>query len=227
MKKTNILVVDDEPETLKYVGANLRAHGYTVLTAQDGRTACSISSEAVLDLIILDIMLPDIDGLLVCQTIRQQSPVPIIVLSARGQERDIVHALDVGADDYLTKPFGVEELLARVRFMLRRMAQTMHFAHAPLTIGDLEIDFNTQVVTLAGQTLHLTRTEYALLEQLAIYPGRVLTHRMLLQSIWGPEYSDEAEYLWAYVRRLRRKFGDRIYIMTQPGVGYYLANPLA
>jgi len=229
MNKPRVLVVDDEPETVKYVGANLRARGYDVLTAEDGRTALKEFSEAIVDLIILDIMMPGPDGFEVCHAIRQQSAVPIIMLSARGQERDIVRALDLGADDYLTKPFGVAEMLARVRATLRRTTQTGVSLRPPLVTEDLEIDFTGRRVTLRGCEVHLTPTEYNLLTHLAINAGRVLTHRALLEAVWGPEYGDETEYLWAYIRRLRRKIepdpSAPCYILTQPGVGYSFVAP--
>ncbi len=225
-KGPRVLVVDDEPETIKYVGANLRARGYDVLSASDGRSALKAASENVVDLIILDIMIPGPDGFEVCQAIRRLSDVPIIMLSARGQEKDIVRALDLGADDYLTKPFGVEEMLARVRSVLRRRSQTGVMLRAPLVVGELSIDFAARRVTAQGGEVRLTPTEYGLLAHLAINAGRVLTHRALLQAVWGPEYGDETEYLWAYVRRLRRKIepdpSNPIYILTEPGVGYYL-----
>jgi two-component system KDP operon response regulator KdpE len=232
MKKPKILIVDNEPETLKYVGANLRARGYDVLTADDGRTALKATNESMVDLIVLDIMMPGIDGFEVCRAMRQHSGVPILMLSARGREQDIVHALDLGADDYLTKPFGVEELLARVRAVLRRTAQTSMKPGASLRIGDLAIDSAAQRVTVRDHQIQLTSTEYELLTYLAANAGRVLTHRVLLQAVWGPEYGDETEYLWAYIRRLRRKIeldaSNPRYILTQPGVpgvGYYFVAP--
>jgi len=201
--------VDDEPETVKYVSANLRARGYDVLTAEDGRTALKVFSESVV--------------------IRRQSDVPIIMLSARGQERDIVRALDLGADDYLTKPFGVEEMLARVRATLRRTAQIGVTPRPPLVMEDLEMDFAARRVTVRGREVRLTSTEYNLLAHLAINAGRVLTHRALLQAVWGPEYGDETEYLWVYIRRLRRKIepdpSNPCYILTEPGVGYFFVAP--
>ena len=224
-----VLVVDDEPETVKYVSANLRARGYRVMAAEDGRTALKQFNESVVDLVILDITMPGPDGFEVCQAIRRQSDVPIIMLSARGQERDIVRALDVGADDYLTKPFGVGEMLARVRAALRRATQPGVTHRPALVLDDLTIDFAHQRVMVSGRTVELTPTEYGLLAHLAVNAGRVLTHRALLQAVWGPEYGNETEYLWAYIRRLRRKIepdpGNPQYILTHPGVGYSVIGP--
>jgi len=221
--------VDDEPETIKYVSANLRARGYDVLSAEDGQTALEAFRESAVDLVILDIMMPAPDGFEVCRAIRRRSGVPIIMLSARGRERDIVRALDLGADDYLTKPFGVEEMLARVRAALRRISQTGITPRPPLVMEDLEINFAARRVTVRGSEVQLTPTEHDLLVHLVINAGRVLTHRALLQAVWGPEYGDESEYLWTYVRRLRRKIepdpGNPRYILTQPGVGYCFVAP--
>jgi two-component system KDP operon response regulator KdpE len=229
MKRPRVLVVDDEPETIKYVSANMRARGYDVLTAEDGQTALEAFRESAVDLVILDIMMPGPDGFEVCRTIRRQSDVPIIMLSARGQESDIVRALDLGADDYLTKPFGVGEMLARVRAALRRIPQTGVAPHPPLVVEDLEIDFAARLVAVRGREVQLTPTEYGLLVHLAINAGRVLTHRALLQAVWGPEYGDETEYVWVYIRRLRCKIepdpGNPRYILTQPGVGYCFVAP--
>jgi two-component system KDP operon response regulator KdpE len=229
MRKPRVLVVDDEPETVKYVSANLRIRGYEVLTAVDGKAALTQFDRSIVDLVILDIMMPGPDGFEVCKAIRRQSDVPILMLSARGREKDIVQALDLGADDYLTKPFGVEELLARVRAALRRSSQARSMPHSALVIDGLEINFDTSQVTVRDQQVKLTPTEYDLLAHLAINAGRVLTHRTLLQAVWGPEYGDETEYLWAYIRRLRRKLeldpSNPRYILTQPGVGYSLAAP--
>lgn len=229
MKKLKVLVVDDEPQTRKYITANLRVRGYSVLQAGDGRAALKMFDENVVDLVVLDIMMPGIDGFEVCQAIRRQSDTPVIILSARGQEKDIVRALNFGADDYLTKPFGVDELLARVQAVLRRTtAQGTVVQRPPYHVDDLHIDFFLRQVTLAGQPVKLTPTEYGLLAHLAANAGRVLTHRTLLQAVWGPEYGDETEYLWAYIRRLRRKIeqdpSNPRYILTQPGVGYALAS---
>jgi two-component system KDP operon response regulator KdpE len=225
VKKTRILIVDDEPETLKYVGANLKARGYDIDTASDGTEALKRADEDVFDLVLLDITMPGPDGFAVCQALRQRSTMPIIMLSARGQEKDKVRALDLGADDYITKPFGVEELLARMRTVLRRSQQETG-SHGPLVVGDLAIDFGARRVTRAGEEVKLTPTEYELLVQLARSAGKVLSHTVLLQRVWGPEYGEESDYLWAYVRRLRRKIeadpDHPRYLLTEPGVGYRL-----
>ncbi len=228
MKKIRVLVVDDEPQTLKYMGANLRARGYDVLTAEDGRVALKLFHENAIDLVVLDLAMPGLDGFQVCQAVRHCSDIPIIILSASGQEKDIVHALDVGADDYLTKPFGVEEMLARVRAVMRRATQQPTSPRPPLKVGDLTIDFATQEVTVREELIQLTPTEYDLLAHLAMNAGRVLTHRALLQAVWGAEYGEETEYVWAYIRRLRRKLepdpSKPRYILTQPSVGYSLCR---
>jgi len=228
MSKTRVLLVDDEPETVKYVGANLRARGYEMLVAGDARTALGLFREAGADLIILDITLPGLDGFQVCQAIRRESDVPIVMLSARGQERDIVRALDLGADDYLTKPFGVEELMARVRMALRHGMSTISSPRPPQTIQDMTIDFDARRVTVGENLVELTRIEFDLLAHLVINAGRILTHRALLQAVWGPEYGDETEYLWTYIKRLRQKIEpdphNPRYILTQAGVGYSCAS---
>jgi two-component system, OmpR family, KDP operon response regulator KdpE len=228
LSKTRVLLVDDEPETVKYVGANLRARGYEMLVAGDARAALGLFREARADLIILDITLPGLDGFQVCQAIRHESDVPIVMLSAHGQERDIVRALDLGADDYLTKPFGVEELMARVRLALRHGMSSNAPHRPPLTIQAMTIDFNARRVTVGENLVELTRIEFDLLAHLALNAGRVLTHRALLQAVWGPEYGDETEYLWTYIKRLRHKIEpdphNPRYILTQPGVGYSCAS---
>ncbi len=223
MKREHVLIVDDEPETLKYVGMNLRARGYDVATAEDGAEAMQRIESEPFDLILLDITMPGPDGFAVCASVRRHSAVPIIMLSARGQERDKVRALDLGADDYITKPFGIEELLARVRSALRRSQQDVT-GDERVTYGGLSIDFGRRQVVIDGVEVKLTPTEYGLLVQLVRSNGKVLTHTALLQRVWGPEYRDEHEYLWAYIRRLRRKLEadpeHPSYLLTEPGVGY-------
>ncbi len=224
MKKTTILVVDDEPQTLKYVGANLKARGYEVMTASDGTEALKLAQENLIDLVLLDVNMPGPDGFEVARTIRKWSEVPIIMLTARGQEKDKVQALDIGADDYLTKPFGIEELLARVRVALRRISGSKSTTIPPIQFADVSIDFSAQRVIKAGQPVKLTQTEFSLLAYLARNANKVLTHRMLLNAVWGPEYGSERDYLWTYVRRLRRKLepdpDHPKHLLTETGVGY-------
>lgn len=223
MKKIRVLIVDDEPETLKYVGANLKARGYEIVPAADGSEALKRAEEDIFDLVLLDITMPGPDGFAVCQALRQRSAVPIIMLSARGQEKDKVRALDLGADDYITKPFGIDELLARTRSVLRRSQQD-HTQADTLMIGELTVNFAERRVSRDGEEIKLTPTEYELLVQLVRSAGKVLSHSVLLQRVWGPEYGEESDYLWAYVRRLRRKLEPDPehprYLLTEPGVGY-------
>lgn len=227
MNKPRVLVVDDEPPTVKLLSANLKARGYDVLAAYDGLEALKLASENLLDLIVLDLGLPGMNGFAVCEAVRRESQVPIIVLSARGREKDKVRALDLGADDYLTKPFSVEELLARVRAVLRRSAPAETIARTAYAVGDLVVDFENRRVTIDGQPVELTPIEYRLLAHLALNAGKVLTYRALLQAVWGPEYGDEKEYVWTYIRRLRQKLSEDQdqprYLLTEPGVGYRLA----
>lgn len=222
--KTRILIVDDEPETVKYLHSNLRARGYEIVCAHDGREALRMFDENVFQMIILDLMMPGLDGFEVCRAIREQADVPILVLSALGQEKDIVRALDLGADDYLTKPFGVSELLARVRAVLRRRAAGAPSLQPPLGVDGLTIHFAERRVTVEGRVVRLTPTEFNLLAYLASHRGCVLTHRALLQAVWGPEYGEETDYLWTYVRRLRGKLESDPnaprYLHTEPAVGY-------
>jgi len=228
MSKARVLVVDDEPEMVKYVSTNLRARGYEVLAAEDGRTALKLLRESWADLIILDIILPGMDGFQVCQAIRLQSKVPIIMLSARGQEKDIVQALDLGADDYLTKPFGTGELLARMRVALRHAARVADGAgDSAFETGDLRVDLAARRVFVKGEEVRLTRTEYNLLATLARHAGKVVTHRQLLQEVWGPGSAGQSHYLRVYMGQLRHKLeADAArprYLLTETGVGYRLA----
>jgi two-component system KDP operon response regulator KdpE len=223
-----ILVVEDDPGILRALKTNLSRHGFDVETAESGQQALDSYSLRPPDLILLDLGLPDIDGTEVLQQVRARAGTPIVVLSVRGAERDKVNALNLGADDYLTKPFGVEELLARVRVALRHAARPSSGAEALFKSGDLEIDMEHRRVRVAGDEVHLTPTEYDLLKALADQPDRVLTDRMLLRAVWGPEYGSEAHYLHVYIARLRRKIEKDPqrpqHLLTEPGVGYRLVT---
>ncbi len=223
-----ILVADDEAALRDFISRNLRARGFAVLEAGNGLEALGVWESEQPDLLILDIMMPRMDGLEVCRRVRERSTAPIIVLTALDAESDKVAALDLGADDYLTKPFGVEELLARVRAVLRRSLGIMPRPPEGMrTFGALEIDLDGHVARQGGIELRLTPTEFALLAQLVTNPGKVLTHRLLLQRVWGAEYGDETEYLRVYMGRLRRKLesdpANPRYLLTEPGVGYRFA----
>ena len=221
-----VLVVDDEPSIRRAVQINLARHGLQVETAESGGQALDRCASHAPDLIVLDLGLPDIDGLEVIKRIRARSSTPIVVLSVRGAERDKVAALDLGADDYLTKPFGVDELLARVRVALRHAARPVQGSGAVFRTGDLEVDLERRRVRVGEVDVHLTPTEYDLLLAFIAHPNRVLTDRMLLQQVWGPQYGAEAHYLHVYVARLRKKLEpdpqNPRYLTTEPGVGYRL-----
>ena len=229
MGKVQVLVVDDEPRYLKLVRYNLEAAGYEVLTAASGEEALSMVSGTNPDLIILDIRLPGIDGYEVCTRIREFSATPIIMLTAKGEEREKVQGLRLGADDYITKPFGAEELVARVETVLRRSRIPEVEAPPILTIGELSIDFVQRKVTIGGQEVSLSPTEYRLLQYLAVNAGRVVIQEELLRKVWGPEYRESYEGLRVYIRRLRQKIEKApehpIYVVTKPGIGYMLAYP--
>ncbi len=224
MTRQSILVVDDEAPMRKYVSVNLKARGYEVLTAADGTEALKLAAEHTFDLLILDINMPGPDGFEVLSGVRRDNEVPVIMLSARGRETDKVRALDLGADDYLTKPFGVEELLARVRATLRRTGSAAKGPLSPYRYRDLEIDFSSRRVRLQGAEVSLTPREYELLAYLARNSGKTLTHRQILQAVWGGEYGEESDYLWTYARRIRRKIepdhDTPCYLLTEAGVGY-------
>ena len=225
-----ILLAEDEVALRDFVSRNLRARGFEVLEASNGLEAMALWERENPHLLILDIMMPRMDGLEVCRRVREHSAVPIIVLTALDAESDKVAALDLGADDYLTKPFGVEELLARVRAMLRRTQwETVPPTGGVKRFGDLEIDLSGHIVRLHGVEVRLSPIEFSLLEQLVTHAGKVLSHRMLLQRIWGPEYGGEAEYLRVYINRLRQKLepdpAHPRYLLTEPGVGYRFVAP--
>jgi two-component system KDP operon response regulator KdpE len=227
-----ILVVDDDPPILRAVRSNLSAHGYVVQDAETGRGALEAFQQHHPDLILLDLGLPDLDGLEVIQRIRQQSLVPIIVLSARDREHEKVAALDLGADDYLTKPFSIVELLARVRVALRHAARPTTGMDAVIRSADVEVDLNHRRVLVRGAEVHLSPTEYELLKLFATNPDRVLTHHWLLQRVWGPQYGGEGNYLHVYVAGLRKKLEADPkrprHLITEPGVGYrFLLEPAA
>jgi len=222
-----ILIVDDEPNILATVAPLLRSNGYDVLSAMTGRAALESVDRDTPDLIVLDLGLPDLDGVEVCRHIRQISSAPIIVLSARGAEGDKVAALDAGADDYVTKPFGAEELLARIRAALRRSDSSFGTA-GPIIRGGLTIDRERFRVMRDGEEVRLTPKEFELLTYLAQHPGRVLTHRAILKAIWGPHATDQPEHLRVLVGSLRKKIelnpSSPKYILTEPWVGYRFAD---
>jgi two-component system, OmpR family, KDP operon response regulator KdpE len=228
---TKVLVVDDEPALLRAVGAALKARDYEVTTAVTGQAAIdSVALEAP-DVIVLDLGLPDIDGIEVCRRVRQWSDVPIVVLSAEGSDERKVRALDEGADDYVTKPFSTAELLARIRVALRHGADRRAPGDdAVLRVGDVSMDMARHEVSVGGRQVDLTPKEFAFLALLARWPGRVLTHRAILQDVWGPEYGSETQYLRVYASQLRKKLEDdpsRPRLVTEPGVGYRLVDPAA
>jgi len=221
-----ILVVDDEQAILRSVRTNLVRHGFDVEVAETGRQALEVYGRRHPDLVLLDLGLPDMDGMEVIREIRDRDSTPIVVLSVRGAESDKVAALDLGADDYLTKPFGVGELLARIRVALRHALRSPLTNSSQFRAGELEVDLGLHKVLVRGNEVHLSPTEYQLLKAFIGYPNKVLTDRMLLQQVWGPEYGSEAHYLHVYVGRLRKKLEEDSqhprYITTEPGVGYRL-----
>jgi len=222
-----ILIVDDEPAILATMAPLLRARGYTVATATSGYGALDAVARTPPDLVILDLGLPDLDGVEVCRRLREGRSVPIVVLSARDAERDKVAALDAGADDYVTKPFGSEELLARIRASLRR-SETTTAGAGILVRGDLAIDVDRRRVTRGDEEIRLTPKELELLLYLAQRPGRVLTHRTILTAIWGAQAIDQPEHLRVLVNALRRKIEEDParprYVLTEPWVGYRFAD---
>jgi DNA-binding response OmpR family regulator len=229
MSKTKVLVVDDEPRYLKLVRYNLEAADYEVITAISGEEALSLVAVKNPDLIILDIRLPGIDGYEVCAKIREFSSTPIIMLTAKGEEQEKVHGLRLGADDYVTKPFGAEELMARVETVLRRGRIPEVKTPPILTVGELSIDFVQRKVTIEGEEVNLSPTEYRLLQCLAVNAGRVVVQEELQEKVWGPEYREHYEGLRVYIRRLRKKIEPDpehpIFVITRPGIGYMLAPP--
>jgi two-component system KDP operon response regulator KdpE len=222
-----ILIVDDEPQIRRFLRISLNAYGYEVLEAAGGEEAVTRAAIDAVDLLILDLGLPDIDGHAVIERIREWSKIPIIVLSVRSGDVEKVRALDGGAEDYLTKPFSIAELMARVRAALRKRGDTVSrepvFNHGALTI-----DLGKRWVTVDGAEVRLSRKEYGILKMLAVNPGRVLTHQQLLREVWGPAHIEDTHYLRIHVGHLRQKLGDNPaqprYILTEPGIGYRLAE---
>jgi two-component system KDP operon response regulator KdpE len=228
MSEPRILVVDDEPQLRRAVRVSLEGHGYVVREADDGASALREFEAFRPDVVLLDLMLPDTSGVDVCRALRKTYDTPIVVLSVVGDERTKVAALDAGADDYLTKPFGIEELLARIRVALRRGSATR--AQRPIIrVENLSVDLERRSVTLDGEALRLTPTEYSLLKYLATNAGKVLTHPMILRAVWGMEYAEDTHVLRTYVNQLRAKLHDDPahprFIRTESGIGYRFLEP--
>ena len=230
-RKTTIVAADDDPQLLRLITRNLQLEGYDVLAASDGQQALELIENNSPDLVLLDVMMPRMDGFTVCYRVREFSAVPIIIITARGQDQDKVRGLDLGADDYLTKPFSVDEVLARVRAVLRRSEFTTREhtqgLRATTASGNLYIDYSQHLVMLNGREIALTPTEYRIISYLAQNVGRVVTQDLLLEHVWGQEYLGESHMLQVNINRLRRKLEvdatQPHYILTKVGVGYSLA----
>ncbi|HTV10493.1 MAG TPA: response regulator transcription factor [Acidimicrobiales bacterium] len=227
-RKTKALLVEDDPNIVDLIRSNLTVRGFDTCVSTGGSRAIELLETESPDIVLLDLMLPDADGFELCREMRERSGVGIIVVSARGGQHDKVTALNFGADDYLTKPFGIEELLARITATLRRTRPAEPIEVSPLRIevGDLVVDLEMRLVTKAGEVVHLTPTEFALLRELAVNRGKLLTHAQLLRRVWGPGYATETEYVRVYVRRLRAKLesdGGPAVILTHPRAGYRFA----
>ena len=225
-QQSRILVVDDEPQLARVLRTGLKTHGYDVRVAADGVSALETFGDWRPDLVVTDLAMPNMDGLELCRRLREFSHIPIIVLSVRGEEKTKVEALDAGADDYVTKPFGMDELLARVRAQLRR-SQTSAGSEPPSAVledGDFHIDLEARGVSVRGAEVHLTPKEYDLLVYFVRHAGKVLTHRTLLGAVWGGNYTEQGEYLRVFVGQLRKKIeldpSSPRYILTEPWVGY-------
>jgi two-component system, OmpR family, KDP operon response regulator KdpE len=225
---TKVLIIEDDPNIVDLIRSNLAVRGFDTVLSTDGSKVLTLLDTEEPDIVLLDLMLPEADGFDLCRQIRERSPVAIIVVSARGGERDKVTALNMGADDYMTKPFGIEELLARILATLRRTRPATVVADAGaaatvITIGDVQVDLVSQQVRLAGAEVHLTPTEFALLRELAVNRGKLLSRSHLLRRVWGHGYETETEYVRVYIRRLRAKLespGSPPLIVTQPRAGY-------
>jgi len=222
-----ILVVEDEPQMLRFLRASLTTHDYRLVEVETGQEALAQAAARSPDVILLDLGLPDLDGIEVTKRLREWTQIPIIVISARGQEEDKINALDAGADDYLTKPFSVGELLARIRVALRHTAAGIAGHEEPsFSLGELRVDLAQRQVFVADREIHLTPTEYKLLTTLIRYAGKVVTHRQLLKEVWGPPHVEQTQYLRVYMGQLRHKLepdpARPRYLINEPGVGYRL-----
>ena len=226
MNGINVLVVDDEKSLRDFIQRNLEIRGYKVKTAGNGLEALAIFKNEYIDLVILDVMMPNMDGLETIKRVREISTVPVIVLSALGEEQDKVRALNLGADDYLSKPFGVKELLARVKAVQRRTQWGQSLKNEErLVYNDISLDVDGHILEVRGKQIELTPTEFNLLVLMMRNIGKVLSHEMILQNVWGPEYGQESEYLRVYIGRLRQKIeidpSNPVYIHTEHGIGYH------
>ena len=221
MNSATILVADDEPQIRKVLRSTLSAQGYTVIEARDGQEALVKLREEKLDLILMDVNMPIMDGVEACRDIRRSSQVPIIMLTVQGSEKDKVRALDAGADDYVVKPFGIQELLARIRAALRRSSAE---DSGNLASKELNFDFDNRVINVRGKPVHLTPKEFDLLRQFVLSGGRPISHRRLMQAVWGPDYGEETDSLRVAINQLRKKIEEDParpkYILTEPWVGY-------
>ncbi len=228
MTASRILVVDDDPQIRRVLKVTLTGQGYEVDNAKNGEAALDKLRESRFDLVLLDMNMPGTGGLETCRTIREQSEIAIIMLTVRDNEEDTVAALDAGADDYVTKPFKTPELSARIRAALRRTPST-HGPSGRLTLGTVEVDFDAREVTSGGRHVHLTPKEFELLRYLTAHANKVLSHRQLLQAVWGPDYGDQVDYLRVVVNQLRKKIEAKpsapMYLLTEPWVGYRLFLP--
>jgi two-component system, OmpR family, KDP operon response regulator KdpE len=227
MVQTRVLIVDDDPLIRKFIHANLKCRNYEVFLAENGQQALELLQRQNVELVLLDIMMPVLDGFEVCRRLREWSQVPIIILSARDGETDKLRCLEIGADDYLTKPFSLNELLSRLKVVLRR-SQKYPYAAVSSRFGDgkLEIDFDRQLVLLSGKEIQLTVTEYRILVFLAGNAGRIVAPEFILEKVWGQKFLHNNRLLWVNISRLRRKLncekGRNGYVQTRPGLGYYL-----
>jgi DNA-binding response OmpR family regulator len=227
MNNENILIVDDDPKMIKLIQANLKARRYNVLIARDGTEAIELTEKELPDLIILDLLMPKMDGREVCRRLRQWTDIPIIVLSALGQVNDKVTCFELGADDYIVKPFAIDELMARIRVLLNRLKKQSNDSRDPsVKKGEVEINLASGTVSLSGESIRLTNTEFKLLTEFALNQGKILTHEHLLNKVWGVEFQNDSEYLRVYISRLRKKLGSSssgssgTVIETVPGIGY-------